>query len=698
MKITNQQIYKEASIILEKLYAGGTPNPAFREGQYEAIEATLTRKRVLVVQKTGWGKSLVYFISTKINRQQGRGVTLIISPLLVLMENQIDAAKKMDLKCGVLNSTVKDAATRKAILQNLLKNEYDLFFITPESLFGDEFQETVGSIDIGLFVIDECHCISDWGHDFRLEYGNLYKIINILPENVPVLGTTATANDRVIEDLAKQFGKDVFISRGSLTRDSLHIEILPLESKALRYAWLARNIPILPGAGIIYCLTKRDCRQLSDFLNQKGLDTMPYYSDGELDEQNKLAEEKLMKNEIKALVSTIKLGMGYDKPDISFVVHYQQPGSVVAYYQQIGRAGRNIPAAYCYLMTGQEDDQILEYFIETAFPTKEQAQSIIIALQENSGLTINRIESICNMRRSKIEQFLSFLENEGYVYRKARTYFRSAKPFVYNGEHYDEIKKTKRAEKGIMQKYLLTDACLSKYIVSALNDASAYDCGKCRNCRGGYRIFPDSLHPSDDEINAAQEYLNSLYIPIEPRKRWPAPNMLDVKTTISHQNETGLALAKYGDAGYGEMVAHDKYRADCYREALIAKSTDILKQKADKLGIEAITIVPSCRNGKVNLFAEEVAKRLRIAYLELFTRSESPQQKNMENSYFQAKNIIDSMSIKDNAIVPKRVILIDDVVDSKWTLTVCGWLLKNAGTDIVYPFCLADSSENKGYN
>ena len=697
MKITNQQIYKDASIILKKVYAKQSQNPAFRKGQYEAIEATLTRKRVLVVQKTGWGKSLVYFISTKINRQQGRGVTLIISPLLALMENQIDAARNMDLKCGVLNSMVNDVNTRKEIMHNLSENEYDLFFITPESLFGDEFQEAVGGMDIGLFVIDECHCISDWGHDFRLEYGNLHKIIDILPENVPVLGTTATANDRVIEDLAKQFGKDVFISRGSLTRDSLHIEILPQESKALRYAWLGKNIPILPGSGIIYCLTRRDCRQLSDFLNQKGLNTMPYYSDGQLDEQNKLAEEKLMKNDIKALVSTIKLGMCYDKPDISFVVHYQQPGSVIAYYQQIGRAGRNISNAYCYLMTGQEDDQILEYFIETAFPTKEQALSIVVALQENSGLTISRTESICNMRRSKIEQFLSFLENEGYVYRKARTYFRSAKVFTYNGDHYDEIKKAKRAEKETMQRYLLTEACLSKYIVSALNDESAYDCGKCRNCLGD-RIFAGIQQPNDDEINAAQEYLNSLYIPIEPRKRWPARNMLDIKTIISHQNETGLAIAKYGDAGYGEMVAHDKYKADRYREALVAKSVAILTQIAAKLGIEAITIVPSYRNRKLNMFAEEVAKRLGLLYLELFSKSESPQQKNMENAYFQAKNIIESMSIKDGAIVPKRVILIDDVVDSKWTLTVCGWLLMNASADIVYPFCLADSGEIKGYN
>lgn len=373
-------IYMQANIhesILSMLKHAYGLSAEFRDGQYEAIEATLMNKRTLVVQKTGWGKSLVYFLSTKYNRSLKKGVTLIVSPLLVLMENQITAGKLLELQCGVLNSTIKEKEERKNILFKLKENQFDVFFITPETLFSVEFQAIIGSVNIGLFVIDECHCISDWGHDFRIEYSNLFKVINYLPSNVPVLGTTATANNRVVDDLKKQFGNDVYISRGPLTRDSLHIEIVRAQSKAKRYAWLVKNVPKLPGSGIIYCLTQRDCQQLSDYLNLRGILAMPYYSDNNLEEQNHLAERKLMKNEIKVLVSTIKLGMGYDKPDISFVIHYQQPGSVVAYYQQIGRAGRSIKDAYCYLLTGQEDQDILNYFIENAFPTNEQAYRII---------------------------------------------------------------------------------------------------------------------------------------------------------------------------------------------------------------------------------------------------------------------------------------------------------------------------------
>jgi ATP-dependent DNA helicase, RecQ family len=688
-------IFDESVEILKKLYG---QEATFRQGQYEAIEATLTHLRTLVVQKTGWGKSLVYFISTKINRQRKKGVTFIVSPLLVLMDNQIEAGKKLGLNCGVLNSTIKEKAIRSSILEDLLTDKYDIFFITPESLFGKEFQEVVSQIDIGLFVIDECHCISDWGHDFRLEYGNLYKIIKLLPNNVSVLGTTATANNRVIEDLKKQLGETVFVSRGELTRKSLNIEVVRASSKAERYAWIKKNLPKLPGAGIIYCLTQRDCNQLSEYLNMSGIESMPYYSNSKIEEQNKIAENKLMNNEIKVLVSTVKLGMGYDKPDISFVIHFQQPGSIISYYQQIGRAGRNIPNAFCYLMTGQEDDAILNYFIENAFPTENQARLIIDKLQNSNGLSINLLETYCNMKRNKVIQFLAFLENEGFTYKNGSKYYRSAKPYQYNGEHYNEIKDIKYCEKATMQEYIATQDCLSNYIVNALDDLSTEKCGKCYNCLGR-GVFPEVAYPDSSEVSYAQEYLDSKFIEITPRKQWPDSNMgLDDSRVISFKNDSGLALAKYGDSGFGEMVAHDKYRADSYRNELIEKSISLLKDYIEKYGIVAITVVPSNRTKKVNNFAEEVAKKLKVKYVELFDKQTAPQQKEMENSYHQAMNIIESVRLKSEILVPSRIVIIDDIVDSKWTLTVCGWLLKKSGAEVVFPYCLADSSEKGGYN
>ena len=334
----------------------------------------MLRKRTLVVQRTGWGKSLVYFISAKMLRKKKRGMTMVVSPLLVLMDNQREMAEKMNLKCDVLNSTVK--GRRADIIESLIHDELDVIFVTPETLFASDIQSSLHRFRIGLFVIDEAHCISDWGHDFRLEYGKLGRVISAMPPNVSVLAVTATANNRVINDLRTQLGDDVYVSRGHLTRESLHIQILRLDTKAKRYAWLLENLSKLPGTGIIYCLTKRDCEELSQFLNHYGLNTMPYYS-GNDDTINTEAIEKFHGNKIKAVIATVKLGMGYDKGDISFVIHYQTPANIVSYYQQIGRAGRNISDAYAFLMSGgKEDERINKFFIESAFPTGSESRSI----------------------------------------------------------------------------------------------------------------------------------------------------------------------------------------------------------------------------------------------------------------------------------------------------------------------------------
>ena len=375
-----KEIKSIADKLLKQLYG---EDSYFREGQYEAIEAALTKKRTLVVQKTGWGKSLVYFMSTKILRDRGEGITIVVSPLLALMDNQKEAAEKLGLKCQVLNSTVKD---KENIIQQMKNGELDVVLTTPETLLKELFIKALPDIRIGLFVIDEAHCISDWGHDFRLDYGKLYKIINNLSNNVPVIATTATANNRVVEDLKKQLGDDVFVSRGNILRDNLYIQVLDMPDDIHRYAWIIENINKLPGSGIIYCITKQDCERLSQFLNENGIKAMSYYSDSSKDEENAIAEKLFLNNEIKVLVATIKLGMGYDKGDIGFVIHYQMPSNVVNYYQQIGRAGRNIDIAYTFLMIGEEDIAIQNYFINTAFPTEKEFKMVVNCIGGADGL------------------------------------------------------------------------------------------------------------------------------------------------------------------------------------------------------------------------------------------------------------------------------------------------------------------------
>lgn len=694
----NERIYEKAYSALKMIYG---EDATFREGQYEAIEATITHRRTLVVQRTGWGKSLVYFISAKLME----GVTVIISPLLALMDNQREAAESMGLRCLVLNSRVK-AEAKDTVLERLTAGDCDIFFTTPETLFTDDVQKILPDLNIGLFVIDECHCISDWGHDFRLQYGNLRKIITMLPEHVGVLGTTATANDRVIEDLKEQFGNDVFVSRGPLTRESLHIDILKLESAAERIAWMELNIPRLPGSGIIYCLTRRDCDNISEYLNRHGIEARPYYSDSKLDEINpqtgmsfnEETEWLFMENHIKVIVATIKLGMGYDKEDIGFVIHFQRPSSLVAYYQQIGRAGRKDGSeAFCFMMTGNEDRQVNEYFINNAFPTENQELAIISALEQHpDGLGKTALDRYSNISSSTRDKTLMFLMDQGVIYRDDhKKYHRSMNPYIFRGNYYDEVRRTKMQELDAMDRYAEEKGCLSRYIVSRLNDYSASDCGKCRNCLG-HDILEGLVQPDEESILEAQKWLNHVYIRIEPKKRWPDRiNPFDENTKISKPNRVGVALAKYGDAGYGAMVAHDKYHAEAYRDALVEKSAEVVEEMINGDRSFVITSIPSGRNKKVGFFAEELARKLGLAYMELLqVTGKGEQQKSMQNSYHQYKNAVDKLALKSEAAAPENIILVDDMVDSKWTLTVAGGLLTGAGAENVIPFCLADSSNS----
>lgn len=333
---------KQQALRLLKI-ALNNPTAEFRDGQWEAIETLIeNRSRLLVVQRTGWGKSLVYFLATRLLRDRGNGLTLLISPLLALMRNQIAAAERIGVKAVTINSS--NTEEWKAVQTELLAEQVDILLISPERLANEEFRETILlpiSQKIGLFVVDEAHCISDWGHDFRPDYRRIVRILQALPSNIPALATTATANNRVINDIIAQLGSNLHITRGTLTRKSLQLQNIYLPRKAARMAWLANHLPNLPGSGIIYALTVRDADRVADWLKTQGIDTKAYHAELTNEERITL-EDKLLNNKIKALVATTALGMGFDKPDLGLVIHYQRPGSVVHYYQQVGRAGRAV--------------------------------------------------------------------------------------------------------------------------------------------------------------------------------------------------------------------------------------------------------------------------------------------------------------------------------------------------------------------
>lgn len=690
MKIENKEIFDEAKKILIQTYG---PDAQFRDGQYEAIEATMLKKRVLVVQKTGWGKSLVYYICTKLKRQRGQGCTLVISPLLILIENQMEMASGMGLRCEVLNSTIKDRDRRKSILEQLQGNQLDMLFITPETLLKAETQKYLPGTRIGLFVVDEAHCISDWGHDFRLDYGELGQIIKNQFSNVAVLATTATANDRVVKDLEVQLGNGVYVSRGPLTRESLHIQVLPLERKADRYAWLRDNLPKLPGTGIIYCLDHRDCDYLTEFLNQNGISAMSYYSDTKKEEENARAIALFQENRIKAIVATIKLGMGYDKGDVSFVIHFQSPSSMVAWYQQIGRAGRNIKEAYVFLMTGREDDRINEYFIQTAFPTKAEMEEILNVISNENGITISQLCNKVNVRKKRVEKAIMFLQNERAIRREEvngrQCYFPTANRFVYRDEHYKGICDMRHREIEEMKELTRTDKCLSRFAVNCLDDHEASDCGKCANCTG-QDIFP-GLTLSEESCIKASGFISARLLDILPRQKYPTGEYFPNKWQL----QKGKCLSVYGDSGYGELVEKGKYPRDGspkrFDDKLVERSAEVLEEWIRVNHVRHITCIPSLRSDLVKEFTQRLAQRTGLIFMELLSKSQSPQQKEMQTSIRQYQNAEDSFSV-NNVSVPGKVILVDDVVDSKWTLTVCGIKLMQKGCNEVYPFALAASN------
>jgi ATP-dependent DNA helicase RecQ len=669
----------------------------FHPDQWEAVEALLGRERLLVVERTGWGKSMVYFLATRLLRERGAGCTLLISPLLSLMRNQIEAARRIGVRAETINSA--NVEDWPPILAALRQNLVDILLISPERLASDEFVTRCLlpiARQVGLLVVDEAHCISDWGHDFRPDYRRIVRILRALPANIPVLATTATANDRVVADIEQQLGPNLRIIRGPLTRESLRLQNLVLPTKAARMAWIADKIPQMEGSGIIYTLTKRDADNLADWLQSRGISVQAYHSGK--DDRERL-EDQLLRNEVKALVATVALGMGFDKPDLGFVVHFQRPASVVHYYQQVGRAGRALENANAVLLGGREDDEIADYFIRTAFPTEEEIAQVLATLREAHGpVTISHLQQFVNLTKGKLDKVLKFLHLEspspiqktenGYVLNPVRWQMPSAQ--------ITRITNLRRDEQDRMRAYMATNECLMQFLSRELSDGTAVPCGKCVNCRG--QGFSAVISPQS--AAAAAEFLNRLAFPIEPRKIWP-PLMnfegMHGRIRPEWQNQPGRALCHWGDPGFGDLVREGKQQTGVFAPRLVEAAVRLIRGQWNPQPFPAwVTCVPSRRHSRlVPDFARRLAEALEIDFVDCIQKTRETQpQKTRQNSQQQLQNLEGVFQIDHNLIRHAPVLLVDDMVDSRWTMTVLGAKLQQAGSGPVFPFALADSSQD----
>lgn len=683
----------DAGRALELLRIGcGHSTATFREGQEEAIRYVVEGKgRLLVVQKTGWGKSFVYFIATRLLREGQAGPALLVSPLLSLMRNQIAAAERMGVRAKTIHSD--NEADWDDIESLVSQNAVDILLVSPERLANQRFQSKVLAPiggRVSLLVIDEAHCISDWGHDFRPHYRLLERIVRTLPANLRLLATTATANDRVLKDLSVVLGPDLHLLRGNLNRPSLKLQTLSLPNQAERLAWLAEHLPAMPGSGIVYTLTKRDTEQVAGWLKSQGLKVEAYHSDSE---DRATLEDALLGNRLKALVATTSLGMGYDKPDIGFVVHYQAPGSVVAYYQQVGRAGRALDRAYGVLLSGIEESDITDYFIRTAFPTPEEVAAVFKALYgAEDGLSLPSLQAQLNLSKGAIEKTLLLLslESPAPIVKEGRKWQLTAKDLTPSfWDRAERLTALRREEHQQMQRYVALREGHMAFLINALD-------GKAEPL--STPDLPDlSEEPNAALVKAAVSYLRRTNLPIEPRKQWPQGGLqafgLRSKSLIPEnlQFQPGKALCVWRDAGWGEHVFKGKYRDSHFSDDLVRATVDLMRGWGPTPAPAWVTCIPSLEHPHlVPDFAERVAEALGLPFHTVLVKTDRrPAQKTMKNSTYQAQNLDGSLALIEGRLPVGPVLLVDDMVDSKWTLTVAAWLLRRGGSGLVYPLALA---------
>ncbi|MFE7963107.1 RecQ family ATP-dependent DNA helicase [Streptomyces cellulosae] len=714
---SNTDLRTAADAVLARLVGDDTGTARLRDDQWRAIEALVAdKRRALVVQRTGWGKSAVYFVATALLRAQGSGPTVIVSPLLALMRNQVEAAARAGVHARTINSS--NSEEWDAIRAEIEAGDVDVLLVSPERLNNPDFRDQVLprlAAATGLLVVDEAHCISDWGHDFRPDYRRLRTMLSDLPEGVPVLATTATANARVTADVAEQLGtggsSDALVLRGPLERESLSLSVLRLPDAAHRMAWLADHLDQLPGSGIIYTLTVAVAEEVTAFLRRRGHEVASYTGRTENADRQQ-AEEDLLANKVKALVATSALGMGFDKPDLGFVVHLGSPSSPISYYQQVGRAGRGVRHAEVLLLPGKEDEAIWEYFASLAFPPEETVRRTLDVLARSERpLSLPALEPLVELRRSRLETMLKVLDVDGAVKRVKGGWIATGQPWTYDSERYAWVARQRAAEQQAMRDYVATTDCRMEFLQRQLDDEGAKPCGRCDNCAGARY----TAEASSVALDAARADLGKAGVEVEPRRMWPTglPAIgVDLKGRIpaGEQAAQGRALGRLSDIGWGNRLrpllapqAPDGPVPDDVARAAVGVLADWAKgpggwapgvDDAQPRPVGVVTVDSRTRPRLVQSLGAHIAETGRLPLLGTVRSTGEQHQLPRSNSAQRLKALAGALTVPPElaealARAGGPVLLVDDYTETGWTLAVAARLLRRSGAQGVLPLVLA---------
>lgn len=688
----------------------GRDDADFHPGQWEAIEALVAgHRRALVVERTGWGKSAVYFVAALLQRRAGFGPTLIVSPLLALMRDQVAAAERAGVRAAAISSA--NVTEWDQIRSRLAADSVDVLLVSPERLVNPRFAaeqlpELVARM--GMLVIDEAHCISDWGHDFRPDYRRIRDLVARLPEGVPVLATTATANSRVVTDVAEQIApadpsQEVFVLRGPLARDSLRLGVLDLPRPEMRLAWLCEHLGELTGSGIVYCLTISTAEDTARALAEAGHDVRPYTGRTDPEERTGL-ETALKENRVKALVATSALGMGFDKPDLGFVIHLGAPSSPVAYYQQVGRAGRATDSADVLLLPGPEDRDIWHYFATASMPSQQRADAVLGALADGGTLSTPALEARVEIRRSPLELLLKVLAVDGAVERVSGGWRATGTPWVYDADRYGRIAAARTAEQDAMERYEHLDSCRMAFLTGQLDDPDSAPCGRCDVCAGPW--YPVDV--ARDQQTRARASLDRVGVPVDPRRSWPSGMdrlgvALKGRIPAAEQAEEGRAVARLSDLGWGGPLRAlfttdaDGRPVDAQVPGPLAGAClRVLAQWDWDARPVAVAAVPSVsRPALVDSLATGIARAGRLEYLGPLALSPSARPLDPRvNSAFRVRDLADRFDVgpelaaRLSGLDGAPILLVDDLIASRWTMAVAARVLRRAGAGQVLPFAL----------